>query len=443
MSDELLRMLIIVAVLYAPTAIAAFPILLGRRAAWFGIFASAWFVLMLVALIAGLFVTGKSFGALALLLTTTMGIGWLFYAYRRYLQGRQEEVFQVIATAIESNMPLARALQAYLLDRPRDGRALWDAGLLLACPPGFIVWNLRRTFDDKVALLSTMIDAGAPLPTALRIARGVASREVRVAADVGCNSGRLAACLRRTDQDALAGVWLEILPRMLYPLLLLMFIFGITTYLSIRIVPKFKRIFDDFKEPLPPVTNWLIAAMSGFGDWAWLLVLAAIGAFWAAVWLVFSPSARWHLPLFGRLFRWETQGMVLRMLGALFEVGRPAPEALDLLADAPDLPTVARRRLDQAKCAVERGEPLAESLHAVGLLPSSMAPLVLAAERSHSLPFALSELGRLLAGKAVGMARRASFVIGPLLIVCIGMLVCFIVVGMFMPLIQLLSRLCE
>ena len=133
--------------------------------------------------------------------------------------------------------------------------------------------------------------------------------------------------------------------------------------------------------------------------------------------------------------------MVLRMLGALFEVGRPAPEALGLLADAPDLPRIARRRLQQAQFAVERGEPFAQSLYAVGLLPASMAPLLSAAERSQSLPFALTELGNLLAGKAVRMARRASFLIGPVLVVCIGVLVCFIVVGLFTPLIQLLSRM--
>jgi type IV pilus assembly protein PilC len=262
-----------------------------------------------------------------------------------------------------------------------------------------------------------------------------------VAAEVGDTTGRLAACLRRTDQDRLAGVWLEVLPRVLYPLLLLVFIGGITTFLAVMVVPKFKKIFDDFKESLPPVTERLIAVMMAFADYAWLIVLAAIGVFVATAWLVFSPSTRWHVPLVGRLFRWETQGLVLRMLGALFEVGRPAPEALGLLADAPDLPNVARRRLYRAKWAIERGEPLAESLYQAGLLPASMAPLVTAAERTQSLPFALTELGNLLAGKAVRMARRASLVIGPVLVVAIGALVGLIVVGMFTPLIQLLTRM--
>jgi type IV pilus assembly protein PilC len=437
MSAEVIFRLILAAA-YAPVLLSAFLILIGRRAGWFGVFASAWSTLILV----GVCIVFIGFG-LPLLLFMMLAFGWLIYAYRRYRQGRQDEVFQVIATAVESNMPLAPALQAYLLDRPRDGRALWDAGLLVAVPPGFLVWNLRRTFDDKVAKLSALIDAGAPLPSALRIARGVASREVRVAAEVGDNTGRLAACLRRADRDGLAGAWLEVMPRLLYPLLLLLFFAYITTYLAIQIVPKFQRIFEDLKQPLPQFSERLFGAMDILGDYAWLLVLATVGMFGATILLIFSPSVRWHLPLIGRLFRWETQGLVLRMLGALFEIGRPAPEALGLLADAPDLPNVARLRLHQAKWAIERGEPLAESLHAVGLLPSSMAPLVTAAERSRTLPFALTELGNLLAGKAVGMVRRASYVVGPTLVVCIGVLVGLIVVGMFTPLIQLMTRMSE
>src|SRR5581483_339342 len=108
-----------------------------------------------------------------------------------------------------------------------------------------------------------------------------------------------------------------------------------------------------------------------------------------------------------------------RMLGALTAVGRPAPEALGLLADAPAMPAVVRRRLWRAGLAVNRGEGLAPALRAAGLLPRSMAPLVQAAEKARTLPFALAELGELLAGKAVRVARRVSMVVGPVLVVIV------------------------
>jgi type II secretory pathway component PulF len=425
------------AIAYAPVAFSAFLILIGRRAGWFGTFASIVFTLYLVFLV--LYFGGYGFVPFCFMILLPIGV--LVYAYRRYRQGRQEEIFQVITSAVESNVPLAPALRAYLMDRPQDGRVLWDAGLLLLCPPGFPVWTQRRSFDDRVAQLSAMLSAGAPLADALRIARGVAPPEMTVAAEVGDTTGRLAVCLRRADRDRLAGAWIEVLPRILYPLLLLIFISGITTFLALSIVPKFKKIFDDFKMNLPPVTEWLIQAMMYIADFLSLVIAGIALAVALGILILGTPTIRWYVPIVGRLFRWEARGLVLRMLGLLFEVGRPAPEALGLLADAPDIPVVVHRRLYRAKWAVQNGRPLAEALYEAGLLQKNAIPLVNAAERTHTLPFALTELGDLLAGRAVRLARRLSLIVAPILILAIGLLVGFIVVGIFSPLIEILTRL--
>jgi type II secretory pathway component PulF len=238
-----------------------------------------------------------------------------------------------------------------------------------------------------------------------------------------------------------------------------------------------KRIFADFGEPLPAATQRLIDAWDGVIEACTSGIQAAttfaagvlpesvvedpdVGAVFvtttavgvpvmavlaavillAAV-LIVSPTVRWYLPVFGRLYRWEVQGVVLRMLGALLDAGRPVPEALGLLGEAGDLPGVAQRRLRKARRVVERGEPLATALRRANLLPASMAPLVQTSERTRTLPWALTELGELLAGRAIRMARRVSLVVGPALVIAVGVLVGFIVVGTFMPLIQLLTRL--
>jgi type II secretory pathway component PulF len=442
MSTETAIILVLGSIAYAPVALCVFLMLLGRRAGWLGIAASLIYTLCLAAVILVGMIVFRT-GIMPILIVLMLGFGLLLYAYRRYRQGRQEEVFQIIATAVESNVPLAPALRAYVLDRPVEGRAGWDAALMLACPPGYLLWTQRRTFDDRVAHLSTLLSAGAPLPDALRIVRGVAPPEVTVAAEVGDTTGRLAVCLRKADRDRLAGAWLELMPRVLYPLMLLVFIGGVTTFMAVAIVPKFRRIFDDFHEPLPPLTDGVFRAMYVLGDFGAVIILGLMFLAGLIPILILSPSLRWRLPIIGRAFRWETQALVLRMLGALFEVGRPAPEALGLLADTPDVPTIARNRLALAQVAAQRGEPLADALRNNGLLPAAMAPLVSAAERTHTLPSVLTELGDLLAGRAVALARRLTLITTPILVVIIGVLVGFVVVGLFMPLTVLLERLAE
>lgn len=470
MSTEAVILLVSLGATYGLVAFGAFLILLGRRAGWFGIAASVVATLFYVTVImvvsglgggvasflenttmttlwAGL--TAAFVSVLPLLLILMLPVGWLLYAHRRYRQARQDELLQVIATAAEARLPLAPAIRAYLHDRPRDGRAAWDALLLFAFPPGYLVWTQRRTFDDKVARLSAALAAGAPLPDALRVARGVAPREVLIAAEVGDTTGRLAASLRRADRDRLAGVWLEVLPRLLYPFLVLLLVGGVATFLAFYVVPKYRTIFKELHQDLPPVTAELFRVMDGVAtldvsDEAVATgALVALGVVGLAAVVVFSPLLRWHLPVLGRVFRWETQGLVLRMLATLFDSGWPAPRALGFLAGSAAVPGVVRRRLVRAQYATARGDPLADALRRAGLLPAGMAPLVAASERTRTLPFALGELGDLLAGRAVRAVRRVSLVAGPTLVVAVGAAVGFIALGVFTPLIHVLTRLSQ
>jgi type IV pilus assembly protein PilC len=442
MSTEALLLLAGGALAYAPAWLSAFLILIRRRAGWVGTFAAVLSTLYVV--FAALILTGS--GVFLFVASLSLPFCLLVYVYRRYRQGRQEEIFQILTTAVESNMPLGPALQAYLFDRPADGRIFWDAALVLLCPPGYPLWTQRRTFDDRVAHLSQLLAAGAPLPQALRLVRGVAPREVTVAADVGDSTGRLATCLRRVDRERLAGAWLEIAPRIIYPLLLFLFVTYLITFLGIYVVPKFKRIFDDFGMQLPYVTQIVLDGTIALGnhvdpEFLGVIFLGLLALLGLAGLLLFSRSVRWHLPFIGRLFRWEDQGLVLRMLGLLFEAGRPTTEAIGLLTDAPDVPRILRRRLRRSGEMIHRGQSLAVALHGSGLLPTAMGPMVSAAERAHTLPFALTELGELLAGRSVRYARRASYILAPLLVLGIGLLVLTIALGVLMPLIMILTNL--
>jgi hypothetical protein len=195
---------------------------------------------------------------------------------------------------------------------------------------------------------------------------------------------------------------------------LLGFVATATAFLVIVILPRIRRIYSDVKLELPEATKTMIDAF----DWCVdnpLTVFAAIAGVVALVIIpLVSTTVRWFMPVVGRFYRAEMQGITLRGLSALLASERTAPRALNLLAGNDNLPWIVRRKLDRAAAGAARGEPLAESLHAVGLLPGSMAPLVATSERVRTLPAALAELGDLLAVRAIGTetvvdarARRA------------------------------------
>lgn len=143
------------------------------------------------------------------------------------------------------------------------------------------------------------------------------------------------------------------------------------------------------------------------------------------------------------LYRSGVQSEVLRSLGQLLAAGRTVPQALQFLAYSDDLPGVVQGKLGLALAATERGEPLDAALNGAGLLPSNMVPLVRSAQRVQTLPWALGELGESLSGKAFRVVRKLTLVVAPLLIIAVGAVVAFVALAMFMPLIQLLTRLSE
>src|SRR5215471_956348 len=66
---------------------------------------------------------------LPLLLFVVLCYGWMLFAYLHYHQGRQAEFLHLLTTAVDSEVPLAPALRAYLRDRPHGPvREFWVAG---------------------------------------------------------------------------------------------------------------------------------------------------------------------------------------------------------------------------------------------------------------------------------------------------------------------------
>ena len=119
-------------------------------------------------------------------------------------------------------------------------------------------------------------------------------------------------CLRGADRERLVGVWLDVIPRLAYPIALVLFISGVTTFFMVQIMPRIKKIFDDFRQPLPNFTVGLIEASVIIQEW-WLAIAGGIAAIVLLIaLLIVSPAFRWYLPYFGRLYRWEIQGLVLR-----------------------------------------------------------------------------------------------------------------------------------
>ena len=96
---------------------------------------------------------------------------------------------------------------------------------------------------------------------------------------------------------------------MTYPVVSLVLILGITGYLLIGVIPKFKNMFDSLGGELPGLTQFVLSISDGVGE-NWKVVIAVIvGFIVAAVFAKKAPAVRrvildtvvLKMPVFGPL----------------------------------------------------------------------------------------------------------------------------------------------
>jgi type II secretory pathway component PulF len=262
-----------------------------------------------------------------------------------------------------------------------------------------------------------------------------------LAAAIGQASGQLAPCLRQSPRWQLATLWLEVIPRIAYPFLLFISANIIVAFQMIFIVPKMEKVFADFKIKLPWVTEHMIAGVRWLLRYEWVIALGFLALIVLIIVMVLSSRVCWHMPIFGRLYRMHAQARLLKALAILLETGKPMPQALKLLLESGYFPTAVRKRLEAVATGVDQGQPLADMLYQNSLLPRAMVPLVQAAGRANNLPWALSELGECHAKRMFRLARQLTMAIFPISVMAIGLAIAVIALGMFLPLVQLISEL--
>lgn len=353
--------------------------------------------------------------------------------------------------------------------------------MMMLLVAGLDALALRRSFERRVAwgVVRQGADGAYPLPAALlaqtdRFHGSVARQVERFAEDLAQGAALPDAVARRRlafppeaqGQAALAkqgGLslrpdpgepaegrpWNEAPPihAGAYAAWVLTTSMGVVTFLAIKIVPEFIKIFSEFSIELPTVT------LSAFALTRWVSG-GPLGLLATALLMVVMLSfGGWML---GRLLQWRS----LERLGErLFDTPQRA-EALGLLARAMDhrMPleetlgrlTEGSPRIDSPRTAgrlrrvarsLDAGENWKQALAAAGLVGRQDVPLLHAAEHAGNLPWALRSIAQRDVGRDRFRWRARLGVLFPVGVVLLGLLVAWIVIGLFLPLVKLIEGL--
>jgi len=267
----------------------------------------------------------------------------------------------------------------------------------------------------------------------------------RAMVEAGEQSGRLGDVLERLadyteNREALRD---NVVIAFIYPVLVIVVAFAVVALLLVYVVPKVTRVFANLGQALPLVTRILIAISdfvrsSGVG---WLAGL--VGAFIAAKLLLRDPARRhrWHgwllrVPLVGRLIRGVNAARFADTLGILTASGVPLLASLQSAAAVlTNLPM--RAAVDEAVRRVREGAALAPSLGAAKLFPPLVIHLIASGEATGRLDTMLVRAAEAQSRELENWIRGLTALLGPLLILAMGMVVLFVVVAILLPIFEM------
>ena len=265
---------------------------------------------------------------------------------------------------------------------------------------------------------------------------------------------------------------------LVYPIVVVLVAVGILAFIMIKIVPQFKKIFDDFDSELPAMTQTLIDISNLTVNYWYLLPLIPIGLVLLIKAIKLIPYGRfgWDLFLlkmviFGQLVEKNVLSRSTRTLGTLLSSGVPILEALNITKETSGN-MMFERLFQRTSDAIRDGEAIAKPLkthsippfNAVAMLfwtafvPGVGALLYLTrykkpvvddlvvnmvdvGEESGELDTMLYKVADNYDEEVAVLTESLTSLMEPLLIIFLGGAVGFIVVALFMPLIKLINDL--
>lgn len=350
---------------------------------------------------------------------------------------------------------VALVLFFMVLDRGRHSahRALVWA-LAAAANRGIPLPEAARAFADETQgntshrslLLAEALERGQPLAQAARIAWLRMSTAMRLTVRVAEPLGSLGPAMRQQMEDSqqVDLVLRDAIGRFFYLGILITVMNIVCTFMMLKIVPVYQRMFEEFGLRLPPLTRFVIEISKWFVQIGWVpilpLSLVIYPTFLLIATLYYVGYFPRNLPLVWRLFKRYDGALVMRSLALAVRRGVPMPEALRLVASNYPL-SIVGNRLQMAADRVDAGMDWCASLLQTGLIGKADAAVLSSAQRVGNLDWALEEMAASAIRRQAYRVQVLVQILFPILLLTVGGFVFVFVAGLFWPLVTLINGL--
>lgn len=340
-------------------------------------------------------------------------------------KGELEVFTRQLSTMLGAGIPMLEALEI-LTDQAES--------------PGFH-FCLNKVVED--------IRSGSDLSKALEPHKKVFSHIYVSMIRAGEVSGQIDIILTRLAEylEAAAHLRNEIKSAMTYPVISLVLVIGIASFLMIGIVPSFKPVFESLEVELPALTVLIMDIAFFMRDYWYVIFGGMFGAFLGLKAVCKTPKGAYakdmvmlRVPVFGVLFKKVALSRFARTFSTLVKSGVPILGAMEIVSDtAGNL--VISRIVDTAKDSVRNGDSLSEPFMKSTVFPPMVVKMMAIGERSGALDALLEKIAEFYDQQVEAEVKGLTSMIEPIMIAVMGVIVGGIVLAVFLPIFKLQEKL--
>lgn len=230
---------------------------------------------------------------------------------------------------------------------------------------------------------------------------------------------------------------------LIYPAVVVSMAIIITVVLLTKVVPTFAGIYKSFDRELPPLTQALISTSEFVQHYIlWIIVALILFGFFlgqvnkTAKGGLILDGFKLKMPIFGDLLRKVAISRFSRTLATLLQTGVPILESLEIVGKNCGN-RVLEVVVDEVKNNVREGESIAVPLAKSGVFPAMVTRMIAIGEKSGQMEKMLTKIAEFYDDQVDAAVAGLTSIIEPLIIGVLGVVVGFIVIALFLPIISI------
>jgi type IV pilus assembly protein PilC len=234
---------------------------------------------------------------------------------------------------------------------------------------------------------------------------------------------------------------------MIYPVAVVIIAAVVVGVILWKVIPTFAAMFAGLGATLPLPTRVVIALSNGLVRFGPFLIIGIGAAGWAFQQYYATSSGRrvvdaivLKLPILGDLMRKIAVARFCRTLSTLLASGVSILEALDITAKTAGN-AIIEDAIQSTRKSIERGETIAQPLRDTAVFPSMVVQMISVGEATGALDTMLGKIADFYEEEVDVAVAGLLTLMEPIMIAFLGGVVGGIVIAMYMPIFDMISKL--